>query len=241
MFYAFNGDGIEGLLIKTVVTSLKVDLIVETGTYLGSTAYFLSKNFPNIRIITIECNKTYWRKARKVLSRCGNVKQYLGTSVKILPKLDWQDVENPLFYLDAHWGGIFPLGEELRFIANHIGRAIIVIDDFQVPGKAGYAFAVNYGRESSFSPKSYGKSPEELPGVLNIAYIADFIDLANSILVLPNYTYEEMRKVNKHPVHKNLIGYVIIIYNRQQSVRSDRFLNEPLVKRYYRIQSGKSM
>ena len=241
MSYAFNGDGIERVLVKRLVTSLNVDLIVETGTYLGGTAYFLSKSFPNIRIVTVESNDAHYQKAREVLSDCGNVTQYLGSSVEVLGGLDWRNVRNPLFYLDAHWGEVFPLGGELEFISARVARAVIVVDDFQIEGRPDYAFGVNHGRESSFGPKWYGRSPEELPGVSNVGYIKGSIDLTDSVLVWPSYTYQDMRRFNKHPVYKNLIGYVVIVRGHRSSVHIDRLRDEPLVKKYYRIQSGDSV
>lgn len=239
--YAFNGDGIERALMKRLVASLNIDMIVETGTYLGSTAYFLSKSFPNIRIVTVESNDAHYQKAREILSGCGNVKQYLGSSIEVLGGLDWRNVRNPLFYLDAHWGEVFPLGRELDFISARVARAVIMVDDFQVEGRPDYAFAVNHGRDTSFGPKWHGRTSEELPGVSNVGYIKGFIDLTDSVLLWPNYTYQDMRRFNKHPVYKNLIGYVVIVRAHRSSVHIDWLRDEPLVKKYYRIQSGDSV
>lgn len=240
MSSALNGDGIERILMKRLVASLNIDMIIETGTYLGSTAYFLSKNFPNIPIVTVESNDAHYQKAREVLSGCGNVKQYLGSSIEVFGGLDWRNVSNPLFYLDAHWGEVFPLGKELEFISARVARAVIVVDDFQIEGRPDYAFGVNHGRDTSFGPKWYGRSPEELPGVSNIGYLKGFIDLTDSVLIRPNYTYQDMCRFNKHPVYKNLIGYVVVIRGYRSSVHADRLRDEPLVKKYYRMQSGDS-
>ncbi len=240
MAYALNGDGIERALMKRLIASLNIDMIVETGTYLGSTAYFLSKSFPNIRIVTVESNHAYYQKAREVLSGCGNVKQYLGSSMEVLGGLDWKNARNPLFYLDAHWGEVFPLGKELDFISTRCARAVIVIDDFQIEGRTDYAFGVNLGRDTSFGPKWHGKPPEELPGASNIGYIKGFIDLTDSVIVWPRYTYEDMCRFNKRPVYKNLIGYIVIVRGSRGSVHADRLGDDPLVKEYYRTQSGGS-
>ena len=43
-------------------------------------------------------------------------------------------------YLDAHWGPDLPLREELEIIAAHWKRAVVMVDDFEVPGDSGYGF-----------------------------------------------------------------------------------------------------
>ena len=43
-------------------------------------------------------------------------------------------------YLDAHWNDDLPLVEELQIVSAGWPRAVIMIDDFQVPGDAGYGY-----------------------------------------------------------------------------------------------------
>jgi hypothetical protein len=44
------------------------------------------------------------------------------------------------FYLDAHGWGALPLAEELALAFRHWPAAVVMVDDFQVPGDAGYGF-----------------------------------------------------------------------------------------------------
>ena len=48
-----------------------------------------------------------------------------------------------LFYLDAHWEEHLPLQEELEIIFSNWNNAVVLIDDFQVPGTT-YGYD-NYG------------------------------------------------------------------------------------------------
>ena len=60
-----------------------------------------------------------------------------------------------IFYLDAHWNADLPLVEEVDLIFGACPSAAVMIDDFEVPGDAGYGF------------DSYG------PGLtLNASYVA---------------------------------------------------------------------
>jgi hypothetical protein len=45
-----------------------------------------------------------------------------------------------MFYLDAHWWENIPLKEELRLILGRCSSFAIVIDDFRVPGDAGFGY-----------------------------------------------------------------------------------------------------
>jgi hypothetical protein len=42
--------------------------------------------------------------------------------------------------LDAHWEDDLPLREEVEIITSSWERAVVIIDDFEVTGDAGYTF-----------------------------------------------------------------------------------------------------
>src|SRR5262249_15783341 len=44
------------------------------------------------------------------------------------------------FYLDAHWSENLPLSDEIKIIFSSISRAIVMVDDFQVPDDVGYGY-----------------------------------------------------------------------------------------------------
>jgi hypothetical protein len=48
--------------------------------------------------------------------------------------------KTPFIYLDAHWEEDLPLREELEIIREAWDRAIVMIDDFAVPGDPGYGY-----------------------------------------------------------------------------------------------------
>ena len=45
-----------------------------------------------------------------------------------------------LFYLDAHWEDRLPLREEAELAVGSFSKAVLMIDDFEVPGDPSYAF-----------------------------------------------------------------------------------------------------
>jgi hypothetical protein len=49
--------------------------------------------------------------------------------------------DSPLFaYLDAHWNADLPLAEELEIIFSRRPEAVVMVDDFEVPGDVGYSY-----------------------------------------------------------------------------------------------------
>jgi hypothetical protein len=47
--------------------------------------------------------------------------------------------DSPLFfYLDAHWNEDLPLAEEIDLIFSRSPCAVVMIDDFEVPGDPGF-------------------------------------------------------------------------------------------------------
>jgi hypothetical protein len=55
------------------------------------------------------------------------------------------------FYLDAHWREELPLAEEIEIVSARCPAAIVMIDDFQVPGDAGYGYD-DYGPGQALTP-----------------------------------------------------------------------------------------
>ena len=134
-----NLDGFEGDLylkqeIQRLVTLDNIQVIFETGTYLGNT----TKQFATMvnEVVTVEINQTYFDQAQKSFEGVHHIKNYLGNSPDVMDALLPQyRNHNMLFYLDAHWGDVCPLKSELKCIAAHGIMPVIVIHDFLVPGK----------------------------------------------------------------------------------------------------------
>jgi len=134
---AFNTDTIVSDTVVQLIKDLKIDCIVETGTYSGKTTAFLAETFPELRIYTIEVKFETFLIAERNLKSFSNVKQFCGSSEKIfkdlLPTLSGKRV---LFYLDAHWEEYWPLLDELKEISGSLQNSCcIVIDDFKVPNR----------------------------------------------------------------------------------------------------------
>ncbi len=134
---AFNSDSFVSDTVVKLVRDLKIECIVETGTFTGVTTAFLAETFPDLDVFTVEVKFDTFLIAERRLKQYKNVKQFCGSSEKILrdllPTLTGKRI---LFYLDAHWEDYWPLLDELTEIAkNNADICCIVIDDFLVPNR----------------------------------------------------------------------------------------------------------
>jgi hypothetical protein len=102
-----------------------------------------------VPVFTCERSEENFGFAQARLSPIRNVTITLGDSREFLHDL----LKGPLlksgqeaiiFYLDAHWNADLPLAEEVDLIFGSCPSATVMIDDFEVPGDAGYGFD-NYG------------------------------------------------------------------------------------------------
>jgi hypothetical protein len=139
----FNGQTARQALFVDIIAKTEPYAIVETGTFFGTTTELLSQT--GLPIFGIELNpRTYgfvrtrfWRNPNVTLlrgdSRIGLLKLFEGAlhSLSGLPVF---------FYLDAHWNDDLPLAEEIDIIFSRCPTAVVMIDDFEVPGDAGYGF-----------------------------------------------------------------------------------------------------
>jgi predicted O-methyltransferase YrrM len=132
---AFNNDSVVSDTVVQLVKDLKIDCIVETGTFRGTTTAFLSETFPEIDIYTIEVDFKTYLEAGKNLESYKNIKLLSGSSEKVLEALLPQLKDKRiLFYLDAHWEEYWPLLDEFEAIRKTAkDNCCIVIDDFKVP------------------------------------------------------------------------------------------------------------
>ncbi|AZQ66761.1 hypothetical protein EF888_06170 [Silicimonas algicola] len=117
--------------------------IVETGTFLGtSTEWFCSFQAP---VWSCEASESYFGFSRQRLKSVPNANLVLADSRTALREvLDGplkSAVHNTiLFYLDAHWEDDLPLADEIDIIFAACPRAVVLIDDFEVPGDTGYSY-----------------------------------------------------------------------------------------------------
>jgi hypothetical protein len=144
----FNGQKARQDLFRHLLRACRPAVIVETGTYLGSSTEFMAER-SGLPVFSVEADARNYGFAKMRLRKRDNVKLSLGDSRQFIMK--FIDAEAPkyaghplLFYLDAHWGEDLPLFEEIAKIFFSCAQAIVMIDDFQVPDDDGYGYD-NYG------------------------------------------------------------------------------------------------
>jgi hypothetical protein len=112
-------------------------VVVESGTYLGQSTKYFSKQFT--KVFSVEISPKLFEFSQKRLAKLKNVLLLQGDSVDQLPKIIPFLYQPTIFYLDAHAsGGVThqgsepsPVKKELDIIRNFrfLNRSIIALDD----------------------------------------------------------------------------------------------------------------
>jgi hypothetical protein len=141
----FNRQEGRSRLFLEILETLRPSVLVETGTFKGTTTQFMAEVFPG-RILTCEINHRWFIEAQGRLAQYPNVELKHGDSRAFLREVSRAvgSHERVFFYLDAHWLDDLPLRAEMELILGAWPNAVVMVDDFQVPEDAGYAFD-NYG------------------------------------------------------------------------------------------------
>jgi hypothetical protein len=137
-----NGQIRRQQAVRRLVAAVPFDEVVETGTFRGASTEFLAA-LTGIPVYTAENSVRFFEFARRRLGGWPAVRVELTDSRTMLLRLsERRDVgeKTTLFYLDAHWHRDLPLREEVTIVARAWPRAVILIDDFRVPGDPGYGF-----------------------------------------------------------------------------------------------------
>ena len=132
----FNGQSYRQRIFQELLKTVTFDTIVETGAYLGTTTeYFSTTGLP---IYTVEINPRFWGyTSARTRSKRRQIRLFLDNSPDFLRGLANNPAflpAKPFFYLDAHWYNHLPLAEELEIIFQKWCEAVVMVDDFQVPG-----------------------------------------------------------------------------------------------------------
>jgi predicted O-methyltransferase YrrM len=123
-------------MILAELRSRNLRTIVETGTFLGDTTYFLSSR--GYRVITLEVDPLLANLARARFSGRDNVRAIEGDSAKLMPKLVPELDQPALFFLDGHYSGSgtgmgeqeTPVVKEVEAIlAGARDGSVVIIDD----------------------------------------------------------------------------------------------------------------
>ncbi|MCV7218143.1 hypothetical protein H7J51_22990 [Mycobacterium crocinum] len=133
---AMNGQAGRIRLFRDIFSVVQPSAIIETGTFIGATTKFFAEF--GVPVYSVEADERVLavakRNTRHVRDR---VAFTLSDSRSFLRKLvsDPQLCKSRLFfYLDAHWNADLPLADEINIIFDACTEAIIMIDDFEVPG-----------------------------------------------------------------------------------------------------------
>jgi hypothetical protein len=127
---------LKGDLLMELASKYKLDILVETGTYLGDMVAALISSFKHIYSVELDHELTV--NARRRFVNQPHVTIMEGDSAKVLPNLLQQLSGNTLFWLDGHYsGGVTAKGEtetpitlELKAIlSSNIPNFVIAIDD----------------------------------------------------------------------------------------------------------------
>lgn len=136
-----NGQCVRLEIARWILQYCGIARIVETGTYRGTTtAWFAQFSLP---VVTAEISPRYANFSRARLRRSPNVELRRGDSVTVLADIARANIDHDgptFFYLDAHWRDHVPLADELAIVTAAFPRAVVMIDDFKVPGDAGYGY-----------------------------------------------------------------------------------------------------
>jgi hypothetical protein len=140
----FSGQLLRQQLFLYLVAAVKPAAIIETETHLGTTTEFMARQ-TGLPVFTSELNERNYGFSRMRLRRIYNVSIYKGDSRQCLKRIISD--QRPLFserqllvYVDAHGKAHLSLSEELDLIFANGLDAVVIIDDFQVPGEIGYGF-----------------------------------------------------------------------------------------------------
>ena len=136
----FNGQSGRKKIFLDLLKKYNFSCLVETGTYLGDTAGYMSET-SGLPVYSCELNKNLYSLAKMRLREFSSISLYNLDSREFLRNLSTRPeiVRQECFlYLDAHWGKDLPLREEIAIIATRWEKFVIMIDDFQVPDDDGY-------------------------------------------------------------------------------------------------------
>ncbi len=113
----FNGQHHRRPMFEEIIATCRPKALVETGTFRGTTTEFMAAT--RLPLYTVESRARRFGYARQRLKGFANVKLTCGDS------RTFKDL---------------PLAEEIDIIFSGWRKAIVMIDDFQVPGDDGYSF-----------------------------------------------------------------------------------------------------
>lgn len=135
-----NGQEARRAVVRAIARAVDVDAVLETGTYRGTSTEFFRAVF-GVPVETVEANPRFHSYSRRRLAFDTEIAVVLGDSRTFLQDNARRRAgETPFIYLDAHWEEDLPLREELNIVNDAWSSAVVMIDDFAVPGDPGYRY-----------------------------------------------------------------------------------------------------
>jgi hypothetical protein len=142
-----NPMGGQARRIKKVIElcdEFQPSLVIETGTFVGSTSPLLANLFSS-PVITIELNPRLASRNKMMFEYLYpglNISQVTGNSDTELTRiLEQRDLNEKIFaYLDAHWFDYLPTTNELKALVEWGGDFIALVDDFKNDLHPGYGW-----------------------------------------------------------------------------------------------------
>ncbi|MHA1253375.1 MAG: hypothetical protein ACTSRP_25585 [Candidatus Helarchaeota archaeon] len=151
----------------------------------------MADSYKHLELFSCEPNKSFFTLAQKRLEGYKNCKIFNESSQEFIPRILKEKPLNEyltFFFLDAHGKGFeWPLRQEIYQITHNLNKAIILIDDFKVPGNPQFQYDIYESQECSMN---YIKNYLNPTRVYNIIY--------------PRYKI----KTSNYP---HFIGYIIIL------------------------------
>lgn len=137
----FNDQAIRRAVIESLFEKFRFSHVIETGTLFGSSTEIFARK--NCEVHGIELDPYFAAYTAKRLQKYPGVQIHLGSSENLLPKITkaLPSSATLFIYLDAHFDlRSSAILEELRLIKNLKQKTICLIDDFKIPGDAGFGY-----------------------------------------------------------------------------------------------------
>jgi hypothetical protein len=135
-----NGQRGRQDLVRWIGQQISFGHAVETGTWRASSTAFLADTL-GCPVWTVETDPGAFRHARRILQGRKDLVVVQDDSRRFLAGFEIPDRAPAFIYLDSHWDpDDLPLWQEITTIFERWPNPVVMIDDFRVPGDAGYRY-----------------------------------------------------------------------------------------------------
>lgn len=127
-------DNVQIEYITKLINTLGIHHFVETGTYHGQTSLYWYNR--RLRVHTVETNRAYFEIALKNFTGL-DIESHYGDSRDYIRWIVNRKYDDALYYLDAHWDGISPIGDELDIIIKQ-PKFLVLAHDTPIPDNGNF-------------------------------------------------------------------------------------------------------